>query len=90
MRQPDNAKVARIFDKEAGRYDRQMEWFERFVLGPARQWAIAQARGKVVEIAVGTGLNLPLYPADVVLDCRPSRTCEDLLSPRTCSPGRAR
>jgi ubiquinone/menaquinone biosynthesis C-methylase UbiE len=65
MRQPDNAKVARIFDKEAGRYDRQMEWFERFVLGSARQWAIAQARGKVVEIAVGTGLNLPLYSADV-------------------------
>jgi ubiquinone/menaquinone biosynthesis C-methylase UbiE len=65
MRQPGNEKVAEIFDKEADRYDRQMGLFERFVLGSARQWAIAQAHGRVVEIAVGTGLNLPLYPADV-------------------------
>lgn len=65
MRQPGNEKVAEIFDKEAGRYDRQMGLFERIVLGSARQWAVAQARGKVVEIAVGTGLNLPLYPAGV-------------------------
>jgi ubiquinone/menaquinone biosynthesis C-methylase UbiE len=65
MRQPGNEKVAEIFDKEADRYDRQMGLFERFVLGSARQWAIAQAHGRVVEIAVGTGLNLPLYSADV-------------------------
>ncbi|MCW2655368.1 MAG: hypothetical protein QOE41_4154 [Mycobacterium sp.] len=65
MRQPGNEKIAKIFDKEARRYDRQMRLFERFVLGSAREWAIAQARGRVVEIAVGTGLNLPLYPADI-------------------------
>jgi ubiquinone/menaquinone biosynthesis C-methylase UbiE len=65
MRQPGNEKIAEVFDKEARRYDRQMGLFERFVLGSAREWAIAQARGRVVEIAVGTGLNLPLYPADI-------------------------
>jgi hypothetical protein len=36
MRQPDNEKIAKIFDKEAARYDRQMGFFERFVLGSAR------------------------------------------------------
>lgn len=65
MRQPGTEKIAEIFDREAGRYDRQMGLFERFVLGSARQWVVTQARGKVVEIAVGTGLNLPLYPADI-------------------------
>lgn len=65
MRQPGNEKIAKVFDKMAGRYDRQMGLFERFVLGPAREWAITQARRRVVEIAVGTGLNLPLYGTDV-------------------------
>jgi hypothetical protein len=66
---PGNEKVAEILDKEAGRYDPQMGLFERFVLGSARQWAIAQARGKVVEIAVGRGLNLALNPTQT--DWRP-------------------
>jgi hypothetical protein len=60
---PRNAKVAEICDEETGRYDRQMGLFEHFVLGSARRWALAQARGKVGEIGVGTGRNLPLYPA---------------------------
>jgi ubiquinone/menaquinone biosynthesis C-methylase UbiE len=42
-----------------------MGFFERYVLGDARQWAVSRARGQVVEIAVGTGLNLPRYPAAV-------------------------
>ncbi|AWK76774.1 SAM-dependent methyltransferase (plasmid) [Rhodococcus oxybenzonivorans] len=65
MRQPGNAKVEKVFDAMARHYDTQMGFFERFVLGPARGWAVAQARGRVLEIAVGTGLNLPLYGPQV-------------------------
>ena len=65
MREPDTAQVAKTFDAMAAHYDRQIGRFERFVLGDARKWAVDQAHGRVVEIAVGTGLNLPLYGDDV-------------------------
>ncbi|MGW6376012.1 class I SAM-dependent methyltransferase [Rhodococcus sp. NPDC055112] len=61
MSKVGNEKVEQVFDKMAAHYERQMGLFERFVLGDARQWAVAQARGRVLEIAVGSGLNLPLY-----------------------------
>lgn len=59
-----NADVRRVFDRLADRYDRQMELAERLLFAGSRQWATSLACGRVVEIAVGTGLNLPLYPAD--------------------------
>lgn len=65
MHQPDNQQVAQIFDTVAGRYDRQMSVLERLLFDGSRAWAVSRARGSVVEIAVGTGLNLPLYPAAV-------------------------
>jgi ubiquinone/menaquinone biosynthesis C-methylase UbiE len=64
MRQPDVEKIGRVFDKLAGQYDRQMGFSERLLFGRSRGWAASRARGRVLEIAVGTGLNLPLYPAD--------------------------
>ncbi|BDT87278.1 class I SAM-dependent methyltransferase [Nocardia cyriacigeorgica] len=57
--------VERVFDRLATGYDRQIGWSERFLLGGARRWAVEQARGEVVEIGVGSGLNLPLYGAGV-------------------------
>ncbi|MFE3545789.1 class I SAM-dependent methyltransferase [Nocardia sp. NPDC059177] len=65
MKQPTSEQIAAIFDKHAPTYDQQIGWFERVVLGDARVWVISQARGRVVEIAVGTGLNLPHYGDDV-------------------------
>jgi ubiquinone/menaquinone biosynthesis C-methylase UbiE len=62
MRQTDNPDVARVFDKLAPRYDRSIARWERFVLGGGRAWATANADGAVLELAVGTGLNLPNYP----------------------------
>ncbi|MFZ2530594.1 MAG: methyltransferase domain-containing protein [Rhodococcus sp. (in: high G+C Gram-positive bacteria)] len=65
MRQPDNDTVGRIFDTMSSRYDKQIDWWERRVMGRPRQWAIPRAEGRVLEIAVGTGLNLPLYGPQV-------------------------
>ncbi|TLG08819.1 class I SAM-dependent methyltransferase [Nocardia cyriacigeorgica] len=58
-------RVERVFDRLADGYDRQIGWSERVLLGDARRWAVDQARGEVVEIGVGSGLNLPLYGAAV-------------------------
>jgi ubiquinone/menaquinone biosynthesis C-methylase UbiE len=57
----------RYWDKHSGSYDRQMGVFDRFVFGDSREWACSQADGEVLEVAVGTGLNLDKYPANVRL-----------------------
>src|SRR5262249_41293653 len=57
----------RYWDKHSGSYDRQMGFFDRFVFGDSREWACSQADGEVLEVAVGTGLNLDKYPANVRL-----------------------
>lgn len=52
----------RYWDKQATGYDRAIAVWDRRMLGDSRQWACAQAEGNVLEVAVGTGLNLPHYP----------------------------
>jgi ubiquinone/menaquinone biosynthesis C-methylase UbiE len=59
------ARVRRYFDTHAGEYDRQFGAAEQRLLGDQRRWATSRAHGRVLELAVGTGLNLPLYPAAV-------------------------
>ncbi len=44
-----------------------MQFFDRYLLGDARAWVSRQATGAVLEVAIGTGLNLGLYPADIRL-----------------------
>ena len=44
-----------------------MAFFERILFPGARQWACSQAEGAVLEIAVGTGRNLPYYPDGINL-----------------------
>lgn len=65
MRQPDEQRIGEVFDKMAKRYDAQMGFWERVLFGRSREWATAKAKGRVLELAVGTGLNLPHYPSDV-------------------------
>lgn len=40
---------------------------ERLTLGRSRQWICSRATGSVLEVSVGTGLNLPEYPGGVRL-----------------------
>ena len=57
----------RYWDKKSRSYDREMRFFERVLFGDSRDWACSQARGDVLEVAVGTGLNLDAYPLDIRL-----------------------
>jgi ubiquinone/menaquinone biosynthesis C-methylase UbiE len=63
----DIDRVRRIWDCYAARYDRDMRVVERVLFGGGREWVCGQARGDVLEVAVGTGLNLPFYPPGVTL-----------------------
>ncbi|MBJ7602270.1 MAG: class I SAM-dependent methyltransferase [Candidatus Dormibacteraeota bacterium] len=49
----------------APRYDNGMAFVERILFAGGREWVCAQAEGRVLEIAVGTGRNLPFYPPNV-------------------------
>jgi ubiquinone/menaquinone biosynthesis C-methylase UbiE len=44
-----------------------MNFFDRVPFAGGREWACSQARGDVLEIAVGSGRNLPFYPAGISL-----------------------
>ncbi len=57
----------RYWDKQSASYDRQMQFFDRTLFAGSRAWVCSQAAGDTLEVAVGTGLNLPLYPAGVRL-----------------------
>jgi ubiquinone/menaquinone biosynthesis C-methylase UbiE len=63
----ETERVRRIQDRGAAHYDRQISVFERILFGDGRRWVCEQARGRVLELAVGTARNLPYYPGDVTL-----------------------
>jgi ubiquinone/menaquinone biosynthesis C-methylase UbiE len=61
----ESERIRAIWDKSAPRYDKQIAFFERKLFKDAREWVCSQARGKVLEIATGTGRNFPFYPDNV-------------------------
>src|SRR5205085_2264930 len=63
----ETARVRGIMNKLAPSYDRQMDFNEKLLFGGCREWVCSQAHGDVLEIAIGTGRNLPYYPEDVRL-----------------------
>ena len=62
--------MGRIYDATWGRgfsalYDRAFEATEEAGLRDMRRDLLAQARGRVLELGAGTGLNLELYPEGI-------------------------
>ncbi|UQZ37241.1 class I SAM-dependent methyltransferase [Paenibacillus sp. PK3_47] len=58
----EKQKQIHIFDKQAARYDRRKEGTEQ---NRWRQLLVSQAKGEVLELAVGAGANFPFYPPGV-------------------------
>lgn len=56
-----------LWGRAACGYDRAMAPLERSWLRRYRERLIAQAAGRVIEAGIGTGANLPYYPASVEL-----------------------
>jgi ubiquinone/menaquinone biosynthesis C-methylase UbiE len=79
----DRDWLRRQWDSYAPRYDRSIGFAERLQFGGGREWVCSRASGAVLEVAVGTGRNLPAYPAGVRL------TAVDL-SPAMLARARAR
>ena len=57
----------RYWDRHSRGYDRQMGRMDRWLFRDTREWICRQATGEVLEVAIGTGLNLACYPSDVRL-----------------------
>ncbi|SRR5712692_2798091 len=63
-------KIERLrgyWDDFAPRYDKKMRCFEKLLFPDDRQWACSLAVGDTLEIAIGTGRNLPFYPSSIRL-----------------------
>ena len=56
-----------LWEQYALRYDRDTGFYDLFLLGDSRSWACSQASGQVLEVAIGTGRNLPFYPRGIQL-----------------------
>src|SRR5688572_5824680 len=60
-------RLRRYWDRQVASYDRSMGFADRRFFGDTREWVCSRASGAVLEVAIGTGLNLPHYPEDVRL-----------------------
>ncbi len=61
------AQQKQVWDSAASSYDRQIAFFEKIQFGGGREWLAERARGRILEVAIGTGRNLPYYPAGVTV-----------------------
>jgi ubiquinone/menaquinone biosynthesis C-methylase UbiE len=60
-------RTRQFYERDAAKYDGRIRFFERVLFAGGREWVCEQAEGEVLEIALGTGRNLPFYDQDVRL-----------------------
>jgi hypothetical protein len=58
-------RVRGFYQRYAPRYDHDTGYYDRYLLSDGRAWVCSQARGAVLEVAIGTGRNLPFYPRGI-------------------------
>ena len=61
------ARQKQVWDKAAPGYDKQIAFFEKIQFAGGREWLGVRTRGRVLEVAIGTGRNLPCYPAEATI-----------------------
>jgi ubiquinone/menaquinone biosynthesis C-methylase UbiE len=61
----ETERIRRLYDDRADTYDRSAGTVERILLGRFRQAFGALLRGETIEVAVGSGLNIPFYSPEV-------------------------
>lgn len=64
---PDTSRVRDVYDRQARHYDAVIAVAERLLFSGGRHWACGQVSGRVLEVGIGTGRNLPLYPSGAEL-----------------------
>ena len=60
-------RLRSLWERYAPRYDRDTGFYDLLLLGDSRSWACSRASGQVLEVAIGTGRNLPFYPRGIQL-----------------------
>lgn len=57
-------QLGSAYDEIANKYEKKV-WFDQYILGvaPQRKQLMSKAYGKILDVACGTGLNLPFFPA---------------------------
>jgi ubiquinone/menaquinone biosynthesis C-methylase UbiE len=63
----DRERTFRFYERAARDYDRWMDRFDPLLLGDGRATLCARAVGRTLEVAIGTGRNVALYPPEVQL-----------------------
>jgi ubiquinone/menaquinone biosynthesis C-methylase UbiE len=61
------AALVDYWDRRAPSYDAKMAGVERRFLADSRRWVCSRARGATLELAIGTGANIPYYSHQVEL-----------------------
>jgi ubiquinone/menaquinone biosynthesis C-methylase UbiE len=80
-------RIRRLYDDRAATYDRSLGIVERLMLGPFRREYGSLLRGETLEVAIGSGLNLPYYSPHVTRAVGVDLSLEMLRQARQCAAG---